>query len=297
MAPALSSGGDTSQLRREALARVPGCEKGRAPISVTPLQGGTSNAVFRVQTHLGYFVMRLNEPEAPQLGVDRAREAVLHRAAAAAGLAPAVVVADTAGRFLITEYISASPWTAEDMGDAQRLDSLGEKLRQLHALGVPAVAAFSLEALLRHHAGRAIEGNPTEAAQLHALVGRAESILMASRAQSRREPAIIHNDMHYSNLIGQGHRLRLVDWEYAAVADPLYDLACLLAYYPQAEPYAARLLEVTGLSIRASVEELTEIAWVYVLLSYLWYRTRASLAPASREDREAERGLRARLGI
>ena len=32
---------------------------------------------------------------------------------------------------------------------------------------------------------------------------------------------------------------RLIDWEYAAVGDPLIDLACLLAYYPQVLPHGA----------------------------------------------------------
>ena len=371
MAPALSGGGDAGELRREALSKVPGCEDGRAPIAVAPLHGGTSNAAFRVQTRLGSFVMRLNEPEAAQLGIDRAREAVLHRTAATAGLAPTVVHADAAGRFLITELIAGDGWSSRDMGDWQCLAELGAVLRQLHALVPPGVSAnanaaaqgvgpfaernvadssaqgvapfaahniadssaqgvapfaahniadssvqgaaaraspaggerhsdftvapFSLRSLLRHHAVRAIDANPGEAGPLTDLVSRAESILAASNAGGARTPSIIHNDLHHSNLIGSGHRLRLVDWEYAAVADPLYDLACLLAYYPQAEPHSAPLLEVTGLAVRASVDELTDIAWVYVLLSYLWYRTRGLLAPASSQDREAEQALWQRL--
>ena len=339
MAPALSGDGSAGDLRREALLKVPGCEDGRAPIVVAPLQGGTSNAAFRVQTDLGSFVLRLNEPEAGQLGVDRAREALLHRAAAAAALAPAVIHADAAGRFLITEFLTGPGWSAQDMGDWHCLAELGEVLRQLHALVPPAVdsnahsadgdrlaqhssaqrsaaplprtvstpahgdrvahpaSPFRLEPLLQHHLTRAVEANPAEAARLTPLVRRAESILAASNADGARNTTIIHNDLHHSNLIGSSHRLRLVDWEYAAVADPLYDLACLLAYYPQAEPHAAPLLEVTGLAVRASIDELTDIAWVYVLLSYLWYRTRGLLAPASSQDREAEQSLLERLRI
>jgi thiamine kinase-like enzyme len=341
MAPALSGGGSSDELRREALLKVPGCEDGRAPIIVAPLQGGTSNAAYRVQTDLGSFVLRLNEPQAEQLGVDRAREAVLHRAAAAAGLAPAVIHADASGRFLITDFVTGPGWSAQDMGDWRCLAELGEVLRQLHALVPPAVGSdahlthsdlparhsspsaarsaapsqstssdpaygdrlvqhaspFRLEPLLHQHLARAAEVNPAEASRLMPLVQRAESVLAASNAGGARSATIIHNDLHHSNFIGSSHRLRLVDWEYAAVADPLYDLACLLAYYPQAEPHAARLLEVTGLAVRASVDELTDVAWVYVLLSYLWYRTRGLLAPASSQDREAEQSLLERLRI
>jgi thiamine kinase-like enzyme len=159
-----------------------------------------------------------------------------------------------------------------------------------------AVAPFALELLLQQHAARAVEANPGDAAHLLGLVRRAESILEAMSAAAARKPCIIHNDLYHSNIIATGHRLLLVDWEYAAVTDPLYDLGCLLAYYPRSAPHAARLLESSGLAVRSTVADLTEIAWVYVLLSYLWYRTRSLLAPASAVDRETERALRRRLG-
>jgi thiamine kinase len=309
---------DSDELRREAIARVPGCENGQPPVAVAPLHGGTSNATFCVQTRLGLFVLRLNEPESLILGIDRHREAVLHSAAAQAGLAPAIVHADTRGRFLITEYIAGETWSPRDMGDWTCLARLATALCELHALQAPAVAntaaassarpalsvapsmasamqavsAYSLPALLEHHAQRACEANPGEAAQLEMWVHRAKTSLKSLGA---RQPAIIHNDVFHANLIGSGQRLYLVDWEYAAVSDPLYDLGCLLAYYPQAESHARRLLTQTGLAPRASQEELGEITWIYVLLSYLWYLTRGQLAPASSQDREAERALRLRL--
>jgi thiamine kinase-like enzyme len=182
------------------------------------------------------------------------------------------------------------------MADGARLSRLAEVLRQLHAVPPPAVGRevqpYSPLALLTQHAQRACEANPAEAAHLGALVRRAEGSLKSLTA---RPPAIIHNDLFHGNLIGTGRRSYLVDWEYAAVADPLFDLGCLLAYYPQAGAHSGRLLEETGLSKDASSAELAEIAWVYVLLSYLWYRTRGQLAPASSQDLEAERALRSRL--
>ena len=341
MASPVSRGAGASELTREALAKVPGCEGGQAPIAVTAMPGGRSNAVFRVQTQLGSFVMRLSAMDSAALGVNRARELALHRAAAAINIAPTIVHADARGRFLITEHVAGDGWSDADMGDAAHLDRLGEVLRRLHEIPVPAAftsalvpshrqlesgggtgttltvigagdrpqspragddatdeivaAPFSLSPLLQQHTARAIQAHPGEAAALLKLLRRAESILAAAPATAARPPRIIHNDLHHTNLIEAGRRLVLVDWEYAAVADPLYDLGCLLAYYPQAEPYAARLLATTGLNVHTSVDELTDIAWIYVLLSYLWYRTRALLALGGPEDREAEQALRRRL--
>ena len=70
-----------------ALARVPGLEDGEPPLMLAPLGGGSVNEVFRVDSRLGRFVVRLNGPAWRRPGVDRGRELALHRAAAAANSA------------------------------------------------------------------------------------------------------------------------------------------------------------------------------------------------------------------
>jgi thiamine kinase len=286
------SGIDPAGLRKQALACVPGCETGAPPIAVAPLRGGTSNATFHVKTRLGSFVMRLHASESPVFGVDRNREAVLHAAAARAGIAPAIVHADAAGRFLITEYIGGEPWTAESLERLPELDRLAALLKQLHAVEPPAVTPLDIRAVLHRLMGKVLEADNTERSWLEALAQRADQQL---RAGSVRAPAITHTDLYHSNILSSGRRLYLVDWEYAAVSDPMFDLGCLVAYYPGTAMHAARLLERSGLSDHASVDELVQAAWLYTLLSYLWYRARRLSAPASRQDLDAEQDLRARL--
>jgi thiamine kinase-like enzyme len=104
------------------------------------------------------------------------------------------------------------------------------------------------------------------------LLHRADDALRACGSHERA-PTLIHGDLHHSNLIGD-KRLYLLDWEYAAVTDPLFDLACLIAYYPRAALHATALLRAAGLERDASLEMLEHATWVYVLLSYLWYRAR-----------------------
>ena len=54
-----------------------------------------------------------------------------------------------------------------------------------------------------------------------------------------RPLAILHHDLHASNLIDSGRGLMLIDWECAAVADPLLDIACILSYHEAARAYAS----------------------------------------------------------
>ena len=275
------------------LGLVPGCERGRAPHELLALAGGPANRTYRVRTDRGTFVVRLHEPTSGLLGVDRVREQVLHGAAARAGLAPPLVAADPDGEFLITEYVPGRHWEAADMADASQLTTLARRLRALHALPPPPVAAFDPALLLAVHVQRIGAADPAAAAELEPLLGRAAAVLRHCRAGDR-SPCIVHNDLHHTNLLA-GERLWLLDFEYAAVTDPLFDLACLTAYYPQAARHAPLIIEESGLGARVSVELLAEAAWLYVLLSYLWYRALRLAAPPGGADAASERALAERL--
>jgi thiamine kinase len=254
---------------QQALAQVPGAGSADA-VDVQALAGGTTNAIFRVRTGQGDFVVRLHEPATADLGVDRRREAVLHTAAAAAGLAPRILAVDPGGRFLVTDFLDESPWRAVDMGDASRLQVLAHTLARLQALPAPEVPALDLPALLEAHVAQIVAQDAAAAGELLPQLARARNIL-ARQADAARPTCIVHGDLTHSNLIGRDP-LRLIDWEYAAVGDPLADLACLVAYYPAVLAQGPTLLRGCGLSGSASVPALQDLAWVYRLLSNLWYR-------------------------
>ncbi len=258
-----------SPLGREALAQVPGAQASGDPL-LMPLAGGTANATFRVATSAGAFVVRLHEPYTAELGVDRRREAALHTAAAAAGLASRVIAADPAGRYLISEFLDGQPWQVADLEDMLRLRELAHTFGQLHGLPAPEVPALDLAALLDRHVACIASLDLEAGRALGPQLARARDIL-ARQADAGRAACIVHGDPAHSNLIGTGP-LRLIDWEYAAVGDPLTDPACLLAYYPQVLPHASLLLEACGLGGAVTVAALTDLARVYRLAADLWHR-------------------------
>ncbi|HTY49816.1 MAG TPA: phosphotransferase [Steroidobacteraceae bacterium] len=251
----------------QALSCVPGCGSA-APLEVQPLAGGSANATYRVRSPQGQFVVRLHEPFAAQLGVDRRREALLHAAAARAGLAPAILAADAAGHFLVTEHVDARTWERADLEDPRRLVLLARALRRLHALPAPQAPPFDLAALAAAHVEAIVRADPAAAGELEPLLSRAQGVLAELAAGGRRH-CIVHNDLNHANLLGDGP-LYLIDWEYAAVTDPISDLACLAAYYPQVRAHLPLLLAESALA--ATPGELQQAAWVYSLVSDLWYR-------------------------
>ncbi|HEU4624627.1 MAG TPA: phosphotransferase [Steroidobacteraceae bacterium] len=277
------------------LEHVPGYASGGLTARAARLYGGTVNTSFRVDTGAGRFVVRLHDPLAHTLGANHEREAQLHAAAAAAGLAPALVHVDPDHRFMVMEFISGPVWSAQDFARPDRLTRLAAALYSLHSLAPPPVERFDIPAVLAAHYERLAAAAPDERGWLARLMRQAEIALAESGTQERAK-GLVHNDLYHSNLIG-AERLYLLDWEYAAVADPLFDLACILAYYPQAAVYADALLDASGLAAVATPEMLRQATWLFILLSYFWYRSRrlAGMTPTPAAAL-AEQELRARLG-
>ncbi|MGQ0836388.1 MAG: choline/ethanolamine kinase family protein [Gammaproteobacteria bacterium] len=250
----------------EALAHVPGCERGERPLSIEPLAGGSTDRSVLVRTHLGEFVVRSTIGRAGAIAVDRHREALLQAIAARAGLAPNVVWADPAAEALVSEYAGGREWTPDDMGDARQLERLGERLRALHALPSPELVRFDPVATAARYRAGILE----RAAELDAWVEEIRTIVPLVTSE-RRAAAIIHGDLHHSNIV-EAAALVLIDWEYATLADPLFDLGCVLAYYPGARAHSARFLAAAGLAGSATPAELLHACRLYERLTALWTR-------------------------
>lgn len=276
----------------EVLVHVPGFTAGGVAWAER-LPGGTVNRSFRVETRAGLFVARIHDEAAATLGADHEREARLHAAAAAAGLAPALLHIDAGHRFMIMEHVPGPTWTAADLGRPERLRELGATLHALHSVAPPDVAPFDIAASIERLHGRLCAALPGEGAKLSHFLDRAREALLLSDS-ARRPRVVIHNDLHHTNLMGSD-RLVLLDWEYAAVADPLFDLACLLAYYPQAVTHAETLLDASRLAGEVSPAMLAAATWLCILVSYFWYRVRRLAGPVSAQDLAVEQGLLARL--
>ena len=277
----------------EVLAHVPGFAAG-GPSRATRLAGGTVNASFQVETSAGRFVLRIHDPESKSLGADHEREALLHAAAAAAGLAPALVYVDPGYHFMVMQHVSGAIWAADDFARPDCLRKLGVALHALHSVAPPAVAPFDIGVSLERLYERLVAALPGESAALSGLMDRGRAALLVS-APAQRPKTAVHNDLHHTNLVGTDP-LYLLDWEYGAVSDPLLDLACVLAYYPQALPHSAALLDASRMTELASAEMLTALTWVFMLVSYFWYRLRRLAGPAPAGEVLAEQGLLARLG-
>jgi aminoglycoside phosphotransferase (APT) family kinase protein len=255
-----------------ALAWVPGVRDGEPPLRIERLLGGSVNDTWRVDTNQGRYVLRVDGPAWRRPGVERAREQELHVAAAAAGLAPRLLLrADSVG-VQVCEFLDGRNWSAADFLQPAQIGRLGERLARLHALPAPAgIIPFDPGASAREYL-QIMAAAGTEARDAPAALSEIDTAVQQV-AEGTAGLSIIHGDLAHANLL-DGAALWFLDWEYAQLADPLYDAACALAYYPQAQPLAARLLAASGLTGPGLAGRLAAAIRVYQTLSRLWHQAR-----------------------
>jgi thiamine kinase len=253
----------------EILALIPGCADGSPPLAVQPLPGGRGcNLVRRVDTGTGRFVLRQRRPPLDRPGSVAQAELRSQMAAAAAGLAPRVINAALDGSWLLMEFINADLWTQAQLLSSEGVERLGSRLAHLHglaapaglpALDAPAIAAGYLQQL-RHADARMAESHQPLLARIQKLSQAIEGL--AGRA------VLNHGDLQLANMLGR--EPMLIDWEYAQVVDPTYDIACLLTYYPRLESQLEHLMDAAGLSNLADQAVLALQRERFACLNQLW---------------------------
>jgi thiamine kinase-like enzyme len=219
-----------------------------------PLDGGITNRNFRVRSAEGDFVVRVFGEKTSALGIDRSAERAATEAAARAGVGPELIA--FTDELLVTTFIEGEP-----MPDV-RIEETAAALRAIHS-GPPLPTSFSGVAVAEEYARRAGE-EPAELA-----IGR--EIEGALRGPEH-EPVPCHNDLLNANLIWDGSRVRIVDWEYAGMGDRYFDLGNLSINNGLREEQDERLLvayfgepctpaRFASLRLMRIVSDLREAMW------------------------------------
>jgi thiamine kinase-like enzyme len=238
-----------------ALQRVP--ELASRSLSLVALSGGITNRNFLVSTPDGTrLVVRLAGNDTHLLGISREVEHAATVAAAGVGVGPEVVAYLRPEGYLVTRFIEGRPITAAEMRTPDRLRAVGATLRRIHdgpaipGLFVPfrIVEAYRALALSR---GVRI---PTEYELAQAIARRIELACLTAPVELRP----CHNDLLNANFIDDGARIRIVDWEYAGMGDPSFDLGNFSANHELEQEHDAALLEAYAGEVRpAALARLT----------------------------------------
>ncbi len=213
--------------------------------------GGLTNANFRIETPLGAFALQLRTPDPEGYRSGGATADALGMATRL-GIGPELVHADD--RAIVTRWVTR----VERLGiDPRRAGTL---FARLHQSGEKLGRNFDPFDAARRYAD-ALGHSPLSPSLVQAIA-------QAERATPPK-PAPIHGDPVPDNFIDAGDRLMLVDWEYAGMGDPAWDLA----YLSLEAGYAAddeTQLRTAYRDPRMTIERLATAKMVAASVAVLW---------------------------
>ncbi|MBV9567715.1 MAG: phosphotransferase family protein, partial [Hyphomicrobiales bacterium] len=194
-------------------------------VTAEPLGGGLTNANFLVRHRGERFVVRVGD-DIPRHQVMRFNERAASLAAHAAGLSPRVLHHEPGA--LVVAFVDGQVLTPETIREEKRLERIVELIRLCHTrmiehLRGPLLMFWPFH-ILRDYAATLREGKSRFIPELPGLMKAAATL---ERRIGPIDVAFCHNDLLAGNLIDDGKRLWLIDWDYAGFNSPLFDLANL----------------------------------------------------------------------
>jgi aminoglycoside phosphotransferase (APT) family kinase protein len=245
---------------------------GSAPLgATTPVSGGASGAAaFRIESAGRRFLLRIEGAPSP---LRNPHQYLSMRIAADAGIAPRIHYVDEAARFAVMDFIDEQPLESFPGGPRALAQPLGELLARVQATTpFPRFVEYpDIVARLWAHVCRTglfapgVLDAPTE----HLARIREAGVLDPKQSVSS------HNDPLPRNILFDGKRLWMVDWESAYRNDPLVDAAIMLDNFapsPELEgvllrAWLGRAPDKTLFERLAPIRALTRLYYAGVLLS------------------------------
>ncbi len=204
-----------------------------------PLVGGLSNVSFVVDDAAGRYVVRTGK-DYPFHHVFRDRELVAARAAEAAGFGPAIVYAEPG--LTVSRYIEGTVFAETDV--RANIDRIAELMRRFHgqmARGITGPGFIFWVFHVNRDYAVTLKGSRNP------LIGRMPELLaLNDELESAQAPLPIsfgHHDLLPANLIDDGRRLWLIDYEYAGFGTAMFDLAGLASNSGFSTAQSQHLLE------------------------------------------------------
>ncbi len=245
---------------------------GSAPIdAIVSISGGASTAsTFRFDVGGRAYLLRVEGQPSP---LRNPHQYISMRIAAEAGIAPKIHYIDETARVAVIDFIEQRPLDSYPGGPPALARALGELISRVQA--TPAFPAFvdypDIVARLLAHVQRTGLFAPGVLDPHMACF----ELLRESYDAAPKSLVSSHNDPVPSNILFDGERLWLIDWESAYRSDPFVDVAIVLdnlARSPELadillKAYLGRELDEALVNRFVAIRAFTRLYYAGVLLS------------------------------
>jgi aminoglycoside phosphotransferase (APT) family kinase protein len=206
-----------------AALRVAGRIWPGVPVALERLPGGLTNLSYKATTPDGAYVIRLLAPDAELLAINRDAELAAASMAARLGIGPDVVACAPREGYLVTRFLPGRAPAAGQLRAPAMMARVTAALRILHdGPRIPGVLdPFAVADVYRDEAAARGADPGDDYAWAKPIASRLK------RATAFALTAPCHGDLLTANFIDHAGHVYLVDWEYAGMSDPRFDLANL----------------------------------------------------------------------
>lgn len=276
-----------------------------SPWTLRCLTGGLTNQTYLVQSAAHSVILQIDGKRTRTLGVseDKFINAAI---AGEMGVAPHVIAILDDQHAIASEFIVGKTLTPADLNDDIRRRQVLATLRMYqedttHMFTHHFDPCQPIIACLRQHAHRL----PLE---IRTYLKRILTDMVPVLKRNAPPPCPSHNDFHSGNIMFDGENIKIIDWEYAGLFDPMYDLATLANCMTPADvPYSnarARLLLTERypdmLISDEAVARLQRMRLLQEAWCYAWYQLRVdspevAIAQMHHEWREKARRIQANM--
>jgi aminoglycoside phosphotransferase (APT) family kinase protein len=240
--------------------------------TIEVLAHGITNSNYVVDLGDERVVVRVPGSNTQLLGIDRTNEVVAGGLAAAQGVGPEVLFTDEGTGCIVFRFIDGRTVPAAELCEEPMLGDFVRTLRVVHAAGI-APTIWNPYEVIRDHRDVALARDVRAPFDIARAVELLDAIEIA---RPFRATVLGHNDLLNANFLFDG-RLRIVDWEYAGMSDPFFDLANVAVnnFFPDAAEHSlirhyfgedddARMATLAVMKI---VSELREAMWGVVQMA------------------------------
>ena len=212
-------------MNTEQLSQINSLPCWRGQISVEPLGGGMTNHNFKVKDCDNQYVVRLGADVAEHL-LWRENEGRVSTTAAKCGFSPAVFYREPG--VLVIDFIDGRVFSGDDVRKPENLRRLVDLLQRFHRQMPLEFGGYTILfwvfQVLRHYHNMLASRDSVYISQIPELMEIAKGL---ERAVGPVEIVFGHNDLLPANLIDDGEKIWLIDFDYAGFNSPLFDLSNL----------------------------------------------------------------------
>ena len=248
-----------------------------ANLSYQYLSDGITNENYWIKLNGDEYVLRLNNPDAKSLGIDHLSELLILDKVSELNIAVKPFYNDAKKNIRLSHWQKGQSWKAESLEKPIQLNRLAERLKQLHKVSTQGLPVLDLIQRVDRYRSLIIKRRGNLSSLEQKLLQQAVQLIASM--QYSMPSALCHNDLLTSNILeaesktlsGNSH-LIFLDWEYAAVGHPLFELAVICQGNNISQISKEYLLSayVNASTSDIFYDEFEQWCWLYDYLSFLW---------------------------